>query len=133
MALTASQLERLRRDLGDSNTPPAFDDTELNDNWDRLTVAGLTETQQHEATLALCFRQLLAQATKFHNYTAGQVKEDLKQVRDNIKDMFELFKPALDAATSQNRQLVFSKIGKRAHADRVTPLDAYDSNGDVLS
>lgn len=129
--LTATQLSNLRADLGDTGGTPAFSDAELQALWDRLTDAP-NETVQHEATLALAFRQLLAQVAKFHSYTAGQVSENLDQVYAHIKAMFELYKPSLDAATSQNRQLVISKIGKRDTAQRIPPNDAYDNEGNQI-
>ncbi|MFK5283557.1 hypothetical protein ACI3PL_28685, partial [Lacticaseibacillus paracasei] len=76
--------------------------------------------------------QLLAQVAKFHSYTAGQVSENLEQIYEHIKAMFELYKPSLDAATSQNRQLVISKIGKRDTAQRIPPNDAYDNEGNQI-
>jgi hypothetical protein len=123
--LTPTQLSNLRADLGDTGGTPAFSDPELQALWDRLTDAP-NETVQHEATLALAFRQLMVQASKFHNYTAGQVTENLQQVRDNLEANFELFKPALDAATSQNRQLVIGKLGKRDKRERTRPYEDFD-------
>ena len=61
MSLSALQLERLRRDLGDVAT--AFTDVELNDNWDRLTSAP-NDDVRFEATKGLCFEQLLNNASK---------------------------------------------------------------------
>lgn len=124
--LTSTQLDRLRRDLGDLNTPPAFEDSELQDNWDRVPNAP-DETRQHEATLALCYRQLLAQVNKFHNYTAGAVTENLQQVRDNIKEMYEMYLPSLEAGLDQAKQLSIGKLGRRVNKDRTIPLDDYDN------
>lgn len=130
--LTATQLSDLRADLGDTGGTPAFSDAELQALWDRLTAAP-NETVQHEATLALAFRQLLAQATKFHSYSAGQVSENLQQIRDNIAAMFELYKPSLDAATDQSRQLIISKVGKRDKQERTEPAEAFDLRGNTLN
>lgn len=131
-ALSATELSNLRLDLGDTNTPPAFSDPRLQANYDRFD-ASLSATVLFEATLALCYRQLLAEANLFHNYTAGQVSENLQQIRDNIKDMFELFKPSLDAAIDQNRQLVISKLGKRDKRERTRPYEDFDVSVNRIS
>lgn len=136
MALDSTTLSNLRLDLGDNNAPPAFSDARLQANYDRFD-ASLNSTVLFEATLALCFRQLLAEATLFANYTAGQVSESLDQIYQHVKYMFELYKPSLDAATDQNRQLVISKLGKRDKRERTRPYEDFDlsvnriSNGQV--
>lgn len=132
MTLDPTTLSNMRLDLGDVNTPPAFDTPRLQANYDRLSAAP-NETIRYEATLALCYRQLLAEANLFHNITAGQVSENLQQIRDNIEDMFELFKPSLDAATDQNRQLVISKLGKRDKRERTRPYEDFDVSVNRIS
>ena len=124
--LTPTQLDRLRRDLGDVNTPPAFSDAELQDNWDRMSSAE-DEFTQHNATLALCFWQLLVQANKFHNYTAGAVTGNLQQVRDNLKQTYDLLAPYIDAAQGAQSQISFGKIGRRVNQERTIPTDDYDN------
>lgn len=120
MALTAQQLSDLRADLGDSAT--AFSDDELNRNYDRVSGA-TSEQQRHNATLALCFRQLLASAAKMHDYTAGAVGEKLSQVYDHVRQMYALYEPDLNAALGQNSALLRSVIKKTPHQTRIDPID----------
>jgi xylose isomerase len=120
MALTAQQLSDLRTDLGDSNT--AFGDSELQRNWDRMVNAA-SDLQRHNATLALSWRQLLASASKLHDYTAGATGEKLKQVRDNIKDMYELYADDLEAALGTNSNILKSKIASYPHQTRTLPSE----------
>ena len=74
---TASIRERMRRKLGDTSTPYAFSDAELDDlyaqadnNFDRAIRDG--------------FNELLADAAKLSDYTAGASSERRAQVFDNL-------------------------------------------------
>ena len=118
MALTTVQLGRLRRDLGDAAT--AFSDPELQDNWERLGNAA-SDATRFEAVKGLCFEQLLNSASKLHDYSAGAVDEKLNQVVKNLERRFEHYKPALEAALGQKKQIVIGKLGKREHPERYTP------------
>lgn len=120
MALTAEQLSDLRADLGDSNT--AFTSVELNRNWDRLENAA-NDLQRHNATLALCFRQLLASASKLHDYTAGATGEKLSQVRKHLQEMYELFADDLEAALGTNANVLKSKVASYPHQTRTLPSE----------
>lgn len=118
--LTTQQKSDLRNDLGDSNS--AFTDPELQRNWDRVANASSAQ-QQHNATLALCFRQLLASASKLHDYTAGATQEKLSQVRANLKDMYELYEPDLQAALSMRAGILKSKVASYPHQTRTLPQE----------
>jgi hypothetical protein len=117
-ALTTIQIERLRRDLGDSAT--AVTTPELQDNWDRVDGAP-NEIVRHEATLALCFKQLLAQAAKLHDYKAGAVDEKLSQVRKNLEDMYKLYAPSLERALGTGQQVAIGRLVARPNPNRRTP------------
>jgi hypothetical protein len=76
--LTSSQLSDLRADLGDVPTT-TFTDDELN----RLYTRAESDYIQ---TIVLALRQMLANANKFHDYTAGEDKVTKSQVRAHLKD-----------------------------------------------
>lgn len=102
MALTAAQLNDLRNDLGDNAT--AFSNDELDRNWDRIASA-TSDTQHHEATLYLCWRQIAAQAAKGYDQRTGLTEDKLSQVFDHAQKMMGLYKSSFDAATSQRKQV----------------------------
>lgn len=116
--LTATQEARLRRDLGD--TASAVTTPELQDNWDRVEAAP-TDLVRHEATLALTFKQLLAQASKLHDYKAGAVDEKLSQVVSHLEDMYKLYAPALDRVNGTGQQVAIGRLVSRPNPNRRTP------------
>lgn len=83
MALTADELNDLRADLGDQTSPYAFSDDELQ----RLHIR---TGEAYTRTLLLAIKQLLMNATKFYNYTAGYTRQEQAIVFKNLKDMYEL-------------------------------------------
>lgn len=118
MGMTDLQRERLRRDIGDAGE--SFDDPELDDNWDRLTNAPDDETR-FEAVKGLCFEQLLNNASKLHDYSAGAVDEKLSQIVRNLEKRLAYYLPALESARGQKKQIVVGKLGKRINPERFTP------------
>lgn len=85
MALTTAQLTDLQADLGIGSDESVFTNAEL----DRLYVRGGND---YNLAVYFGYRQLLAQANKFHNYTEGMTKIDRKQMRDNIADSMKFWK-----------------------------------------
>jgi hypothetical protein len=84
--LTADQITDFRKDIADVNE--AFSPDELNrlyaraqDNYGK--TAGV---EAYNQAVALAYRQLLANANKLANYSAGSTSESLAQVRNHIKD-----------------------------------------------
>jgi hypothetical protein len=75
--LTGDQLTLLRADLGDTATPSAFSDTELQMLWD------LAE-ESHARTVLWGFDQLLASAVRFTDYTQNETQEKKSQIRDGL-------------------------------------------------
>lgn len=80
MALTSDQIVDLRGDLGDTGATPAFSDAEL----DRLYVRA---AESYEQTVVMAIDQLLMNAAKLNDYTAGQTHEKKSQVFDHLKSM----------------------------------------------
>lgn len=120
MALTSVQLEDIRGDVGDVNT--AFSDAEIQRLYDRLDGAP-NENVRLEGVKGLMFERLLNQASKLHDYAAGAVDEKLSQIVSNLEKRLAYYRPALEAARGQNRQLVVGKLGKRQHAYRIEPAE----------
>lgn len=120
MALTAQQISDLRADLGDVATPPVFTDADLERAWERVSGAK-DETQRHEAALGLLARQLLTSAAKLHDYAAGQSREDVSQVFEHLRHVYELYRPALQAALHMSLQWVIGGVRGVENPEREEP------------
>jgi len=81
--LTATELTDLQNDLGITDDESVFTDEELHRNHNRV-IDDLGEVNL-AAVRVYCFRQLVSQAARLFNYTAGQSKVSRKQVRDNLR------------------------------------------------
>lgn len=77
--LTADQLGDIQADLGISNDGTVFTDAELQRNYTRASG-------NYDKAVVISFRQLLAQANKLHTYSVASASENLKEVRDNLRD-----------------------------------------------
>jgi hypothetical protein len=119
--LTATQLTDIRADVGDSNS--AFSDAELQRIWVRVANASDDETRW-DALKAMIFEQLLNDASKMHDYTAGAVSHKLSQVYDQLEKRYKEYLPALEDARGIQRGMRHLKIRGFPHQDRTTPRDA---------
>lgn len=126
MSISSQQLSDLQADAGLDATQTVFTDVELSRIWDRVAGAA-TETLQHEAALALIFRQLLADATKFHDYKAGASEEKLSQIHDHLKKQYEMYKPALDSALSRSTEFSMNVLKPQGNQERTMPLNENNS------
>lgn len=122
MSISAQQLADLQADAGLDDSESVFTDAELSRIWDRVAGAS-NETLQHEAALALIFRQLLADATKFHDWKAGASEEKLSQIYDHLKKQYEMYKPSLDNALSRSTEFSMNTLKPRPHQDRTMPAN----------
>jgi hypothetical protein len=122
MALTSDQITDLRADLGDSGS--AFTEPELQRLWDRVSNAPNDYTR-YRATLGLAWYQIRAGAAKFHDYEAGAIKEKMEQVFKHATEMYEELKPDVEAAMSQKKEFVKSKVGITPHQTRTEPAEAF--------
>lgn len=120
MPLTAQQISDLRADIGDTGTPAVFDEDGLNRLYDRVSGAK-DEAQRHEATLGLMARQLMTSAAKLHDYAAGQSREDLSQVFEHLRQVYELYRPAVQAALNHAPQLGIATLRPMQNLDREEP------------
>lgn len=80
MALTAAQLADMQGDLGIAADEAVFTDEELDRLYERAD-------SDYNTAVYLGFRQILAQAAKFHNYTVGQTRVERKQMFDHLRDL----------------------------------------------
>lgn len=122
MSITAQQLSDLQADAGLDDSESVFTDAELSRIWDRVSGAS-NETLQHEAALALIFRQLLADATKFHDWKAGASEEKLSQIYDHLKQQYAMYKPSLDNALARESEFSMSVIVPKPNQVRTAPDD----------
>ena len=94
MALSADQLTDMQGDLGISDDETIFDDPALNRLYTRA-----------ESSYALAvyygYRQLLAQANKFHDYTVANTSVKRSQMRAHLEKMADFW--AEEARTTGNQ------------------------------
>ena len=106
MALTAAQRADMQADLGICSDEAVFTDEEL----DRLYARADSD---YNGAVYLAWRQLMADAAKFNDYTAGQTSERKSQVYDHIKDMVAFWKGESTTGTNQMRILGLNEIPPR--------------------
>ena len=85
MALTATQRADSQGDLGIGSDEAVF----TNDELDRLYARAGND---YNLAVYFGYRQLLAQANKFHNYTEGMTRVERVQMRENIADSMKFWK-----------------------------------------
>lgn len=105
MALTEAQRADMQADLGISDDQAVFTNDELDrlyeragGNYDRAVYYGL--------------RQLLANAAKFHDYTAGQTRQQRSQAFGHLKVLVDLW-AAKVAGAQQVRTLGILQVPPR--------------------
>jgi len=120
---TAQQIGDLRADVGDEGASPAFTDDEITRLWARVSGAS-REVVQFEATLALMYRQLLANAAKFADYTAGDTEEKRSQVFKHLQAMYKMYQDHLeDVLGTETRQFAKSTVRGVPRQNRSEPGD----------
>lgn len=124
---TSDQLTDLRNDIGDTGTPPALSDAEVQRLWYRVRGAE-DEVTQHEATLALYARILMSSSAKLRDYSTGNTSEKMSQIFEHLKDIYAMYKPALNRALGTNKDAVMGVIG--GIADGEVPMD--EGSGSAL-
>lgn len=87
MALTVTQLTDMRRDLGIGDDGAVFTDPELNRLYER---AGGT-ADDYPLAVAMALRQLMVDAAKLNDYTAGSSSEKKSQVFAQLKLMYKFW------------------------------------------
>jgi len=121
MTITAQQILDIRDDFPDPDDgSPVFGDSDITRYWERTDDAQ-DDTQHHEAALALMYRNLLGNAAKLRDYSAGATGEKLSQVFDHVRKMYDLYLPSLKAAQGQQRQVAFTHIRAIPRQNREYP------------
>lgn len=92
--LTATQRGDMQADLGISDDEEVFS----NDELDRLYTRA---DENYELAVYYGYRQLLADANKLFDYSAGMTKMSRSQVRDHLRDMLAFWKDESDATAGQ--------------------------------
>ena len=106
MALTATQRTDMQSDLGITSDEAVF----TNDELDRLyTRAG----SDYNSAIYLAWRQLMADAAKFNDYTVGQTQEKKSQLFDHVKAMVDYWKDEARVATNQVRVIGLLEVPPR--------------------
>lgn len=109
-SLTSDQRTDMQGDLGIGSDESVFTNSEL----DRLyTRAG----ESYDKAVYLATRQLLANAVKFHDYTAGMTKVQKSQIYDHLKEQVEFWKDEARVAGDQVKLVGINRIPTR-HKDR---------------
>ncbi len=106
MTLSANLLGDLQGDIGISNDQSVFTDTELERLYTRAEY-------NQDLTVYYAFRQLLANANKFYDYSAGMTSEKRSQIRSNLKDSVEMWEKESRINDNQVESLGLTEIPYR--------------------
>ena len=106
MALTATQRTDMQADLGISADEAVFTNAELDRLYERAD-------SDYNLAVFYGYRQLLAQANKFHSYTVGMTTVRRKEMRDNIKETMEFWQEEARRAGKQVRMLGLLSVPPR--------------------
>lgn len=87
--LTAAEIARFRRKIGDGNTPPAFEDVELQDIWTEA------EEDWNKAVL-YALEELLGNAWRFTDYTQNESQEKKQQIFANLEKLVARWQKKVD-------------------------------------
>jgi len=104
--LTNAQRIDMQADLAIAADEAVFTNAEL----DRLYTRADAD---YNGAVYLAWRQLLADASKFNDYTAGQTQEKKSQVWEHIERMVAFWKSESTTAASQVRMLGLNEIPPR--------------------
>ena len=100
--LTSAQLADIQGDLGIGTDESVFTDDELNRLYTRADG-------DYDLAVYYGYRQLLAQANKFHNYTVGMTRVERNQMRENLANSMEFWKE--EARTAGNQVRIVGMLG----------------------
>lgn len=98
MSLTAAQRADMQGDLGVSADETVFTDAELERLFERAEG-------DYNTAVYFGYRQLLAQANKFHNYTVGMTRVERNQMRENLRDSMQVWADLAEESTQPTMRL----------------------------
>jgi len=96
MALSSDQLTDMQGDLGIDDTESVFTDVELNRLFARAD-------SDYGLAVYYGYRQLLADANKFHDYSLANTSVKRSQMRDHLADMVDFWKNEAKTTANQVR------------------------------
>jgi len=99
MALTAEELTRFRRKIGDTGTTQAFSDDELQDLY---TQAG----DDFNTAIRDAYIELLGNSWKFRDYTQGESQESKQQIFKNLQDVLGIWEKKVSSAGGSGAQIM---------------------------
>lgn len=97
----ATELERsrFRNAVGDTGTPPAFGDAEVDDLFDQANELGYSSSPfQRLYAQVLAIRILLVHSSKRTTYVQNASTENLSDVFKNLRNLLDEFKGQLESA-----------------------------------
>ena len=106
MALTATQRTDMQADLGITSDEAVF----TNDELDRLYARADSD---YNSAIYLAWRQLMADAAKFNDYTTGQTQEKKSQLFEHVKAMVDFWGSEARSASNQVRMLSILEVPPR--------------------
>lgn len=110
MSLSTDQLTDLQGDLGITADEAVFTDDELNRLYARAD-------SDYNTAVYLGYRQLLADANKFFDYTVGQASVKRSQVREHLFAMLKFWQEEARVAGDQVRMVGLNQV-PTLHKDR---------------
>lgn len=121
MALTANEILRIRRDIGDARTSQVYTDAEIQDDYDRSESIS-SETTRQAATRGFLIRGMLSDSARFNDYTAGATSEKRSQAFDHLKFLYSLYAKAVETVeSSAGRSVARATISNVPRAGRTYP------------
>lgn len=99
--LTQEQITRLRRKIGDVNSPPAFPDADLEDTWQE--VGGSWNMLVLES-----IDELISNSWRFTDYVQNQSQEKKSQILSNLLKVRAIWQKKVDddaVATANKNQV----------------------------
>ena len=106
MALSGDQLTDMQGDLGIAETESVFTDAELNRLFERAS-------SDYGLAVYYAYRQLLADANKFHDYTLANTSVKRSQMRAHVRDMVDFWQNEAKTTANQVRIVGGLKIPPR--------------------
>lgn len=94
--LDATVLADLQGDIGISDDESVFSDDEIERLYTR-------SDSNADLAVYFAFRQLLANANKFYDYSAGMTSEKRSQIRTNLKDSVNMWEKESGGTNAANQ------------------------------
>lgn len=108
--LTSTLRADLQADLAIGSSEAVF----TNDELDRLYTRA---DGDYEKTIVLAMRQLMQNASKFNDYTAGQTSEKKSQIRDNLQKNLKYYEDTVIGGATQFKIVAMRSVPTK-HKDK---------------